>query len=48
MRCVALEFELQLNDVHNLLESSHSADRLYIEKWIQDLDLKNVYEKGKK
>lgn len=36
--------EFQLNDVRNLLKSSGVIDRAYIEKWIKDLKLENVYK----
>lgn len=37
--------ELQLNDVRNLVTSSSQIDRAYIDRWVRDLDLKNVYQK---
>lgn len=40
--------ELQLNDVRNLLKSTHQADQRYIEKWVRDLGLRGVYQRVQK
>jgi predicted nucleotidyltransferase len=37
--------QMQLNDVRNLLQSLKNLDKEYIDKWVQALELQNVYEK---
>lgn len=36
--------EMQIKDVKNLLSSLQDIDKQYIEKWIQELHLKPIYE----
>ena len=38
--------DLQLRDVRNLLQSAKNLDTVYINTWVQTLDLSNVYEKA--
>ena len=37
--------ETQLNDVRNLLQSTHRLDEAYIKQWIATLGLQEVYQK---
>ena len=39
--------EMQLNDVRNLFASIDDLDREYIEKWVKELKLEDIYEKVK-
>jgi len=39
--------ELQLGDVRNLVRNLKELDRNYLEKWVRDLDLEQVYAKVK-
>ncbi len=39
--------ELQLKDVKNLLNSVESLDRSYLNQWVKNLGLQNVYQKVK-
>lgn len=41
------ESDIQLKDIRNLLETGESLDIKYIEDWISELELKNLYEKVK-
>ena len=40
--------ELQLGDVRNLLEAPGGLDQRYLEKWVRELGLEEVYAKVKK
>lgn len=40
--------ELQLRDVKNLLLGSKNLDNAYLEQWIDQFSLRDVYEKAKK
>lgn len=38
--------EMQIRDVRNLLQSQENLDIDYIKKWVETLNLSNVYEKA--
>ena len=40
--------EMQLKDVRNLIETVSNLDIKYIEKWISQLDLEQIYKEAKK
>ena len=37
--------EMQMADIKNLLDSSDDIDNIYIEKWIDEMNLKDIYRK---
>lgn len=40
--------EMQIRDVNNLFKTIHNLDRGYIEKWVHELELDEVYNEVKK
>lgn len=38
--------EMQLGDIRNLFRSIKTLDRIYIDKWVQKLELNEVYKKA--
>lgn len=40
--------EMQIRDVNNLFKTIHNLDRVYIEKWVHELELDEVYNEAKK
>lgn len=40
--------EMQIRDVNNLFKTIHKLDRVYIEKWVHELELDEVYNEVKK
>ncbi|MGR3292570.1 MAG: nucleotidyl transferase AbiEii/AbiGii toxin family protein [Candidatus Scalindua sp.] len=37
--------EMQMADIENLLDSSVDIDNIYIEKWIEEMNLRDIYRK---
>lgn len=40
--------EMQIRDVNNLFKTIHNLDSVYIEKWVHELELDEVYNEAKK
>ncbi len=37
--------EMQMSDIKNLFDSSDYIDKMYIEKWVEEMDLRYIYRK---
>ena len=37
--------EMQMSDIKNLFDSSDNIDKMYIEKWVEEMNLRYIYRK---